>query len=144
MTNNNSVEADGAQALMRRAQAARERAYAPYSRFLVGAAVQARDGRVFEGCNIENGAYPMCNCAERTAIFTAVATGLRKGDFAALAVTGDTPGPIAPCGACRQVMSEFFDPDMPVWLGNLQGALQRTSVRELLPGHFELTPPATD
>ncbi|MEJ7139243.1 cytidine deaminase [Amphibiibacter pelophylacis] len=130
--------------LMQRAHAGRERAYAPYSRFKVGAALLARDGQVFEGCNIENGAYPLCNCAERTAIFSAVATGLRRGDFAALAVIGDTPQPISPCGACRQVMSEFFDPDMPVWLGNLGGLLQRTSVRELLPGHFEMAPPATD
>lgn len=124
--------------LMNLARQARERAYAPYSRFLVGAALVTRDGRHFSGCNVENASYGLCNCAERTALFSAVAAGCQPGDFAALAVIGDTAGPISPCGACRQVMSELCDETMPVWLGNLTGALQETTVQALLPGSFRL------
>ncbi|MHA6205547.1 cytidine deaminase [Dyella soli] len=124
--------------LLSLARQARERAYAPYSRFLVGAAVLARDGRQFTGCNVENASYGLCNCAERTALFAAVAAGCRPGDFEALAVIGDTAGPISPCGACRQVMSELCDDAMPVWLGNLDGAVQETTVEALLPGSFRL------
>ncbi|KRE90957.1 cytidine deaminase [Frateuria sp. Soil773] len=124
--------------LLALAREARESAYAPYSHFRVGAAVQTRDGRRFGGCNVENAAYGLCNCAERTALFAAVAAGCKPGDFAALAVTGDTSGPISPCGACRQVMAELCDPAMPVLLGNLAGDVQRTTVDGLLPGAFRL------
>ncbi|TBR37241.1 MULTISPECIES: cytidine deaminase [Dyella] len=124
--------------LLELARQAREKAYAPYSRFLVGAALQTRDGRQFLGCNVENASYGLCNCAERTALFSAIAAGYRPGDFVRLAVIGDTPTPISPCGACRQVMSELCDPDMPVLLTNLQGDLQETSIDELLPGSFTL------
>src|ERR1700761_9229346 len=120
------------------ARAARERAYAPYSHFHVGAALETRDGRQFSGCNVENAAYGLCNCAERTALFSAIAAGCQPGDFAALAVIGDTPAPIAPCGACRQVMAELCHQDMPVLLANLQGAVQLTTVGNLLPGSFQL------
>ncbi|WP_114239898.1 cytidine deaminase [Dyella sp. C9] len=124
--------------LLKLAREAREKAYAPYSRFLVGAALMTRDGRYFVGCNVENGSYGLCNCAERTALFSAVAAGCQPGEFAALAVIGDTPGPISPCGACRQVMSELCAQTMPVWLGNLDGAVQETTVQALLPGSFRL------
>ena len=124
--------------LLKLARQAREHAYAPYSHFLVGAALVTRDGRYFSGCNVENGSYGLCNCAERTALFSAVAAGCRPGDFAALAVIGDTPGPISPCGACRQVMSELCSQTMPVWLGNLTGTVQETTVQALLPGSFRL------
>lgn len=124
--------------LLNLARQARERAYAPYSRFLVGAALVTHDGRHFTGCNVENASYGLCNCAERTALFSAVAAGCRPGDIAAIAVIGDTPGPISPCGACRQVMSELCDEAMPVWLGNLTGAVQETTVQALLPGSFRL------
>ncbi len=124
--------------LLNLARQARENAYAPYSRFLVGAALVTRDGRRFTGCNVENAAYGLCNCAERTALFSAVAAGCRPGDFLALAVIGDTQGPISPCGACRQVMSELCGDAMPVWLGNLTGAVQETTVGTLLPGSFSL------
>lgn len=117
---------------------AREAAYAPYSRFQVGAALLARDGRVFRGCNVENAAYGLCNCAERTAFFSAVAAGLTRGEFAALAVVADTAGPISPCGACRQVIFELGGPDLPVHLGNLRDARRRTTARELLPDGFLL------
>jgi len=120
------------------AREARERAYAPYSNFLVGAALLTRDGRHFLGCNVENAAYGLCNCAERTALFAAVAAGCKPGDFVRLAVIGDTEAPISPCGACRQVMAELCDESMPVLLANLHGDVQQTTVNTLLPGSFRL------
>ena len=128
--------------LLALARGARAMAYAPYSRFLVGAVVQTRDGRQFSGCNVENASYGLCLCAERTALFSAVAAGCRPGDFAALAVIADTPDPVSPCGACRQVMAELCDADMPVLLANLGGVTQQTSVAALLPGSFKLPQPA--
>lgn len=124
--------------LLHAARRARERAYAPYSNFRVGAAVRTRDGRVFDGCNVENASYGLCNCAERTALFAAVAAGCRPGDFEALAVVADTPGPASPCGACRQVMAELCGDAMPVLLGNLSDATARTTVGALLPASFRL------
>jgi cytidine deaminase len=124
--------------LMLAAREARELAYAPYSNFRVGAAVITRDGRTFTGCNVENASYGLCNCAERTALFSAVAAGCRPGDFAQLAVIADTPGPVSPCGACRQVMAELCDETMPVLLGNLADAMEETTVGTLLPGSFRL------
>ena len=128
--------------LLALARSARELAYAPYSNFQVGAALLTRDGRRFSGCNVENAAYGLCNCAERTALFSAIAAGCRPGDFAALAVIADTAAPVSPCGACRQVMSELCDDAMPVWLANLHGDKQTTSVAILLPGSFKLPLPA--
>jgi cytidine deaminase len=123
--------------LLARARDAREHAYAPYSRFRVGAALLADDGRVFGGCNVENAAYGLCNCAERTAFFAAVAAGVPPRRFSRLAVIGDTPEPIAPCGACRQVMLELGGPALPVLLANLQGQRQLTTAGALLPGAFD-------
>jgi len=122
--------------LLAQAEAARQHAYAPYSGFQVGAALRSRDGRVFAGCNVENAAYGLCQCAERVAFGAAVAAGLRPGDFEAIAVTGDTPGPISPCGACRQVMHELGGPGLRVLLGNLQGARRETCAEALLPEGF--------
>lgn len=126
--------------LIAEAKLARERAYAPYSKFQVGAALLCRDGTVFHGCNVENASYGLCNCAERTALFSAVAAGYRPHDFAALAVTGDTEGPIAPCGACRQVIIELGGPQLEVILSNLNGAVMRTTAGEQLPHAFYLEP----
>ncbi|MGN6280468.1 cytidine deaminase [Frateuria sp.] len=124
--------------LMLAAREARELAYAPYSNFHVGAAVLTRDGRTFTGCTVETASYGLCNCAERTALFGAIAAGCRPGDFVQLAVVADTPGPVSPCGACRQVMAELCDETMPVLMGNLADALQETTVGQLLPGSFRL------
>ncbi|EMR05907.1 Cytidine deaminase [Bhargavaea cecembensis DSE10] len=123
------------QQLMERAKTARELAYVPYSKFQVGAALLTKEGEVFGGCNIENSGYSMTNCAERTAFFKAISEG--KRDFKALAVVADTPGPVSPCGACRQVMAEFCDGDMPVYLTNLKGDVLKTTVSGLLPGAFK-------
>ncbi|MFK4443954.1 cytidine deaminase [Caballeronia udeis] len=124
--------------LLERAKNARDRAYAPYSRFKVGAALLTKDGRVFDGCNVENASYGLCNCAERTAFFSAVAAGYTRDQFTALAVIGDTDGPIAPCGACRQVIIELGGPDLTIRLGNLNGAIRDTTAREQLPDAFYL------
>jgi cytidine deaminase len=128
-------------ALIQAAREARERAYAPYSGFKVGAAALTRDGRVFGGCNVENGSYGLCNCAERTALFAAIAAGCRPGDFTHLAVVADTPGPVSPCGACRQVMLEMGGPSLIVLQANLRGNMAETTVAQLLPGAFTLDPP---
>ncbi|MBO2531434.1 cytidine deaminase [Planifilum fulgidum] len=120
--------------LLAEARRAREHAYVPYSRFPVGAALLTDDGAVFRGCNVENASYGLTNCAERTALFKAVSEGKRR--FAALAVIADTPGPVAPCGACRQVMAELCPPDMKVYLANLKGDWKETTVKELLPDSF--------
>ena len=122
------------QPLIEAARTARERAYAPYSRFLVGAAVLTAAGHVYLGCNIENAAYPSTNCAERVAMQNAWAAGDRN--IVALAVIADTPGPVSPCGGCRQVMAELA-PHAVIYLCNLQGAVQTTSVAALLPGAFD-------
>jgi cytidine deaminase len=122
------------QQLVDEAKKARDFAYVPYSKFQVGAALLAKDGTVFHGCNIENASYGMTNCAERTALFKAYSEGVTK--FDTLVVVADTDGPVSPCGACRQVISELCEPDMEVILTNLKGDVQRTLVKELLPGAF--------
>lgn len=120
--------------LIEAASQARSYAYVPYSKFKVGAALLGEDGTVYEGCNIENSSYSMTNCAERTAFFKAVSKGIKT--FKALAIIGDTEGPISPCGACRQVIAEFCEGSMPVYLTNLKGDVVETTVAELLPGAF--------
>ena len=122
--------------LIAEARAARELAYAPYSNFQVGAALECKDGRVFRGCNVENASYGLCNCAERTAFFSAIAHGYKPGDFSALAVIGATDGPIAPCGACRQVVLELGGHDLAVILTNLKGDLLETTAAGQLPNAF--------
>ncbi|MGR5972581.1 cytidine deaminase [Bacillus cereus] len=110
------------------------KAYIPYSKFPVGAALVTKEGKIYTGCNIENASYGLCNCAERTAIFKAVSEGER--DFSYLVITGETDGPISPCGACRQVIAEFCNPKMPVLLTNVKGDEKEVTVEQLLPGAF--------
>ncbi|MEW4069348.1 MULTISPECIES: cytidine deaminase [Bacillus] len=112
------------------------KAYIPYSKFPVGAALVTKEGKIYTGCNIENASYGLCNCAERTAIFKAVSEGER--DFSYLVITGETDGPISPCGACRQVIAEFCDPKMPVVLTNVKGDEKEVTVEQLLPGAFSI------
>jgi len=115
-------------ALVEEAWAARRNAYAPYSNFQVGAALQAEDGRIFCGCNVENISYGLTNCAERVAIGAAVAAGVHR--FLGVAVVADTGVPVSPCGACRQVLAEFGVPF--VILANREERLE-FRLEELLP-----------
>lgn len=124
--------------LMKQAGDAREKAYVPYSHFKVGAALLTEDGQILHGCNVENAAFGPTNCAERTALFRAISDGYAPRSFRAIAVTGDSDGPISPCGVCRQVLSELCKPDMPVYLTNLKGEVEETTVSALLPGAFFL------
>jgi cytidine deaminase len=117
---------------------ARERAYVPYSNFAVGSALLDKHGSIHYGCNVENGAYSPTNCAERTSLHRAIADGVKPGEFAAIAVVGDTDGPCTPCGVCRQVMVELCPADMPVIMSNLKGDTMIMTVSELLPGAFTL------
>lgn len=123
-----------AASLMKAAALARERAYAPYSRFKVGAAVLLEDGSVYSGCNVENAAYGLSMCAERIALFKAVSEN--KSPVAALAVIAETGEPVTPCGSCRQVMAELCAPHTPVYLGNVAGQMRQVTVAKLLPHAF--------
>jgi cytidine deaminase len=112
------------------AREVREKAYAPYSRFQVGAALRTRSGRIFCGCNVENLSFGLTVCAERAAVFAAVAAGER--DFEAIAVVADSVEPVTPCGACRQVLVEFSG-DLVICSENLQGQRFESTIAELLP-----------
>ena len=114
---------------------ASEYAYTPYSDFPVGAALETQSGEIFLGCNIENASFGLTNCAERTAIFKAISEGY--SDFKRIAIYGQTQKPISPCGACRQVMAEFFDLSAPVTLVSKKGETVETTVGELLPYSFQ-------
>ncbi|MED4062704.1 cytidine deaminase [Priestia megaterium] len=120
--------------LIDEAIAASKQAHVPYSQFHVGAALLTTDGKIYRGCNIENASYGLTNCAERTAIFKAVSEGDKQ--FSAIAVVGDTDGPISPCGACRQVLAEFCNDHTQIILANLKGDFVITNINEILPGYF--------
>ena len=122
--------------LIKKAREARELSYSPYSEFAVGAAILTKDGQVFLGANIENSAYPLCMCAERNALYNAYMHGYKKDDFVALALIADTDTPCSPCGACRQVISELFPTDAPIYMANLKGDEKETNIQELLPYAF--------
>lgn len=118
------------------AKEARELSYSPYSHFAVGAAIECKDGSVYVGANIENSSYPLCMCAERNALYNAMMDGKTTDDFVALAVVADTDDFCSPCGACRQVLSELFPHDAPIYLANLGDAFKETTIEELLPFAF--------
>ena len=120
--------------LLQLANDVRERAYAPYSHFKVGAALLCADGTVFTGVNIENASFGPSICAERTAFFKAISEGYH--DFVKIAVTCDK-GYCSPCGVCRQVMAEHA-PDLVILMGNPQGTFKQMTIRELLPESFSL------
>jgi cytidine deaminase len=115
---------------------ARELAYNPYSHFAVGAAILCHDGSVYVGANIENASYPLSMCAERNALYNAMMDGKSQDDFEALAIVADCERPVSPCGACRQVLSELFPPEAPIYLANLKGNVMETTISELLPYAF--------
>ena len=123
--------------LIKAAMEAKEHAYAPYSNFRVGAALLTKDGKIYQGCNIENAGYTPTNCAERTAFFKAVYEGERN--FEALAVNGDADDYLYPCGVCRQVMAEFCAPDFKVFVSKKNGEYLEFTLAEILPGAFTST-----
>jgi len=126
------IDKPTAEQIVNAAAEARKTAHAPYSRFAVGAALLAADGRIFVGCNVENASYGLGVCAERNAVAAAVAAGATE--FLAVAVVTDTSPPAAPCGACRQVLAEFGD--FEVIMANTTGQRRRTTVGALYPDAF--------
>lgn len=124
--------------LLRAAADVAKNAYAPYSTYHVGAALQCADGEVFTGCNVENASYGLSNCAERTAIFSAIAAG--RHDIVTMAVVAQGESLPYPCGACRQVLSEFCADDVPVYIATSDALddYQTISLSELLPHRFKL------
>lgn len=122
--------------LMESARKMKDKAYIPYSKFPVGAALLLSDNTVINGVNVENVSLGATNCAERTAIFTAIANGYKKGDFKAIAVAGDTVDFLPPCSICRQVLAEFCLPDMPVYLTNEKEEILELTLKDLLPYAF--------
>jgi len=121
--------------LIQLAKASRKHAHAPYSNFSVGAALVARDGRVFTGCNVENSTYGLSMCAERVAIFKAISEGARE--IVKIAVVTDHPQIAPPCGCCRQMIWEFSCDETSVILANLSGVVRSYRIRELLPDAFD-------
>ncbi len=126
---------DPAKKLLNAALEARKQAYAPYSKFSVGAAVLTATGEMFTGCNVENASYGATMCAERVAIFKAISAGHKS--IQALVVVAEQPEPIAPCGICRQVLAEFGQ-DAVVYMANTKGQIKTDSMRGLLPIAFVL------
>ncbi|MBQ9694581.1 MAG: cytidine deaminase [Kiritimatiellae bacterium] len=120
--------------LLRAARTVAENAYAPYSKFTVGAAIMADDGRIFTGCNVENVSFGLTVCAERIALFKAVSEGVRH--FTALALCA--PESVTPCGACRQVLAEFCEPNLPIALTTgADDTIQMTTLGALFPSPFD-------
>jgi len=115
---------------------AQKNAYSPYSNVQVGAALEMNDGVIFTGCNIENASFTPTICAERTAIFKAVSSGYRKGDFKAIVVSASWEGLASPCGVCRQVMLEFFTEETKIYVRHSDGSVVETSISKLIPGGF--------
>lgn len=123
--------------LVQAALKARERAYAPYSHFRVGAALLGSSGTIYTGCNVENASYGATICAERTALVKAVSEG--EQSFQALVIASGSPEPVAPCGICRQVLVEFGN-DLKLWLVNTEGKTIETSLKECFPNAFTAEP----
>ncbi len=120
--------------LFEKARAVRENAYAPYSKFKVGAAVRTVTGKEFVGCNVENSAYPQGTCAEAGAIAAMIAAG--EKEIAEICIVADSPSPVSPCGGCRQKLAEFSKPSTSVLLANLNGVLVSHMLGDLLPHSF--------
>ena len=121
--------------LIEAAARAKDKAYAPYSGFRVGAALLSQDGQIFTGCNVENVSFSATNCAERTAFFKAVSEGITE--FSAIAVISDREAYISPCGVCRQVMVEFCKPDFQILMCGASGGFKQMSLAELMPEMFD-------
>ena len=121
--------------LIKEAKEVRNNAYAPYSRFKVGAAILTKNGKIYTGANVENSSYGLTLCAERVALYYAISQGER--DFVKLALVTDREDPAIPCGACCQALSEF-NPDMEIVCANLEGAVKRFSLGKLLTSSFKM------
>ncbi|AUD62475.1 cytidine deaminase [Tenericutes bacterium MO-XQ] len=119
------------------AKKARKNAYVPYSHFKVGATILLKDGTYVHGANIENAAYPLANCAERSALFSLYSQGYKKEDIVSMTIVADTDHPVSPCGACRQVIHELVPKGTPIYLANLKGEIKETDPDDLLPYAFE-------
>lgn len=124
------------ESLMNYAKEAKENAYCPYSNFPVGAAFLCKDGAILKGANVENVSFGATCCAERTALFYGASLGYRKGDIAALAIAGNTEDFLPPCNICRQVLVEFCEPEMPVYLLNGKGEILSLKLQDLVPFSF--------
>lgn len=120
------------------AKAARLKAYVPYSNFKVGAAIELNDGTIIHGANIENSSYGLSSCAERNALFSLISQGYDPKQIKSITVIGASKGPISPCGACRQVMSELVPESATIYLTNLEKLVKETNTKELLPYNFDL------
>ncbi|WP_050782834.1 cytidine deaminase [Eremococcus coleocola] len=137
MCQHHEINEHSVEALMNDARDVLKNAYVPYSHFPVGASLLMKDGKVITGVNVENVSFGATNCAERSAIFTAISQGYKKGDIKAIAVAGETEDYLPPCAICRQVMVEFCEPDTPVYLTRHDQSIHETSVSGLVPYAFE-------
>lgn len=120
------------------AKKARLKAYVPYSKFQVGAAIVLNDGTIIHGANIENSSYGLTSCAERNALFSLISQGYDPKEIKEITIIGNSKGPISPCGACRQVMRELIPNTTKIYLANLEDKVYETSIEELLPFGFDL------
>src|SRR5690554_2389649 len=123
---------------LKEAKLARNKAYVPYSKFKVGAAIVLNDGTIIHGANVENSSYGLSSCAERNALFSLIAQGYDPKEIKEITVIGASKGPISPCGACRQVMSELVPKTAKIYLTNLEDEVHETNVESLLPFGFDL------
>lgn len=119
--------------IIEQAKKARKKAYAPYSKFRVGAALEAANGKIYTGCNIENASYSVTICAERVALAKAVSEGVKK--FKRIAIAANSKGPCPPCGVCRQALYEF-SPNLELIMTNLRGTTKTVKLKDILPSPF--------
>ena len=123
--------------ILNKAIEAMKLSYSPYSKFKVGAAIKLKNGKYIMGANVENVSYSLSMCAERVAIYKMISEGYNKDDIIEMAVVADTKAPIAPCGACRQVMLELLNKDTKIILSNLNNDVKEVTVGDLIPYGFE-------
>ena len=124
--------------LIQEAKKAMSNAYAPYSKFKVGAAILLKNGQVIHGANIENSSFGLTNCAERSALFAVYSNGYKKEDIKEIFIIADSKKAVSPCGACRQVISELAPKEVKITLANIDGDIKEISINELLPYSFDL------